>query len=490
MGKGKRAREERATFTKEPVKKSGFGDKLSAFFGKKAVKIIATVLVVAILVGGFGYLGIREIDKATGISLRNTVSITTENFEMNNAMVAYLFGTSYLEFYNQYYYYMSYLGLDPSVSLKKQNYGERTWFDYFMDMAVNSAKQILILAEGALADGEEFTEEDQKKMDETIDELKATAKANGMSLNSYLGQLYGNGIKEKDVRAVMEIQALASKKYESLTESYEFDAEDYEKYCEENKDKFYTMEYVYYKFDDAEKAAEVVETAKTYEEFVEYVKNYAVEKAEADKKEGTTVDADKVKEDAEADLEENTTTYAYAQSTELDKWLFDAERKVGDMYAADTAAYWVLETQSRNEDLTRNVRHILLDTEEKANELLAEWKKDPSVEKFTQLVKDNTLDPGSIDNGGLYENVAQGDMVTEFDEWLFNEERKLDDSAVVHAESTGYHVMWYVGDSALKTWEAKADSYLKSDAYEADYDLLEEAHTVNVDYKLLSKIPG
>ncbi len=490
MGKGKRSRENRMALPETPEKKT-VGTKLSEFFSKKVVRIIATVLVIAILVGGFGYLAVTEIDKSTGASLRATVSVTSEHYEVNNAMVQYVFGTVYNEFYNQYYYLIGYMDLDTSKSLKLQKYGERTWFDFFMDSTVIRLEEMLLLAEGGLANGMSLTEEDKAEIDESIEEMKTVAKANGFTFSSYLTEAFGIGVKEKDVRAVMEIQTLASNYLEVLTDTYEFDKEDYAKYCEENRGEFYTMSYVYYKFDTAEQAAECVEKATSYDEFVNYIKNFAVEKAKAEAKEGTTVDEEEIKKAVDEDLKENTKEeYAWSDSTDLDKWLFADERKVGDVRADSTSAYWVLETQSRNDSLTRDVRHILVDTKEKAEELLNEWRTDPTVEKFTALVKDNSMDPGSVDNGGLYETVAPGDMVTEFNDWLFDEERKAGDSSVVYSESTGYHVMWYVGESDIAVWEAKADKSLEADAYDADYEKLEEAHKLTFDYALLSKIPG
>ncbi len=490
MGKGKRSRENRMALPETPEKKT-VGTKLSEFFNKKVVKIIATVLIIAILVGGFGYLAVTEIDKSTGASLRATVSVTSEHYEVNNAMVQYVFRTVRNEFYNDYYYYLGYMGLDTSKSLKLQAYGERTWFDFFMDSTVIRLEEMLLLAEGGIANGMSLTEEDKTEIDESIEDMKAVAKENGYTFSSYLTDMFGTGVKEKDVRAVMEIQALASNYLDVLTETYDFDKEDYAKYCEENRGEFYTMSYVYYKFDTAEQAAECVEKATSYEEFVNYIKDFAVEKATAEAAEGTTVDEESTKAAVDEDLEENTKEgYAWSDSTDLDKWLFAEDRQVGDVYADSTSAYWVLETQSRDETMTRNIRHILVDTQEKAEELLNEWRKDPTVEKFTQLVKDNSMDPGSLETGGLYEDVAPGDMVTEFDEWMFAEERQLDDSSVVYSESTGYHVMWYVGEGSITVWEQNANNSLEADAYSADYEKLEEAHKLTYDYALLSKIPG
>ena len=111
------------------------------------------------------------------------------------------------------------------------------------------------------------------------------------------------------------------------------------------------------------------------------------------------------------------------------------------------------------EDYTIDVRHILYlsdadgdetvtDEEKaaakaKADAMLAEFRKDPSEERFAQLASENTEDPGSKESGGLYENVYRGQMVKTFNDWCFDSARKPGDTGVVETEY-GYHVMYFV----------------------------------------------
>ena len=36
-------------------------------------------------------------------------------------------------------------------------------------------------------------------------------------------------------------------------------------------------------------------------------------------------------------------------------------------------------------------------------------------------------------------------MVTEFNDWCFDPARQIGDTGIIHNESTGYHVMYFVG---------------------------------------------
>ena len=100
-------------------------------------------------------------------------------------------------------------------------------------------------------------------------------------------------------------------------------------------------------------------------------------------------------------------------------------------------------------------RHILItpeDTESEeswaaaektAKELLDQFLAgDKTEESFGKLATEHTMDPGSKDNGGLYQDFAQGQMVQPFDQWCFDAARKTGDTDVVKTDY-GYHVMYF-----------------------------------------------
>ena len=102
-----------------------------------------------------------------------------------------------------------------------------------------------------------------------------------------------------------------------------------------------------------------------------------------------------------------------------------------------------------------NVRHILLQPGEgedmsaaltQAENLYEEWKQNPTEDNFIALAGEHTTDPGSQSNGGLYEDVSPGQMVTNFNDWCFDESRQPGDHGIVETEY-GYHIMYFVGNS-------------------------------------------
>ncbi len=172
-----------------------------------------------------------------------------------------------------------------------------------------------------------------------------------------------------------------------------------------------------------------------------------------------------VAEDAE--LSENTTAGS-SLSSDLSAWLLDANRKSGDITVvrASTGCYVVVfGSRDDNRANTVNARHILINAEadddgnyteeakekakKKAEEILQEWEDgDKTEDSFAELATKYSEDTGSSANGGLYENIYPGQMVTEFDDFCFDESRKPGDTGIVFNEGSycGYHIIYFVGE--------------------------------------------
>lgn len=99
------------------------------------------------------------------------------------------------------------------------------------------------------------------------------------------------------------------------------------------------------------------------------------------------------------------------------------------------------------QDKTASARHILYLTEGKTDSEKAEILKKTeallvrarSGEDFAGLAKEYTEDPGSKDNGGLYENIAHGDMVKPFEDAVFSV--PVGEISDVVETEYGYHII-------------------------------------------------
>jgi parvulin-like peptidyl-prolyl isomerase len=196
-------------------------------------------------------------------------------------------------------------------------------------------------------------------------------------------------------------------------------------------------------------------------------------------------------------------------------WLSDTVRNAGDIAAVPYSdGYYVLLFLSAGLDdtATVDVRHILFKAEApvddeatadvdesvnaptqesldaakaKAQALLDEFNALPddkrTAEAFGELANENSEDTGSNTNGGLYRYVGEGEMVPEFDAWIFDSARQSGDTGLVAnvAEGSsyyGYHVMYFVGQDGPK-WHEMAEEALKGKDMTAWSDSILEPYT-------------
>lgn len=185
-------------------------------------------------------------------------------------------------------------------------------------------------------------------------------------------------------------------------------------------------------------------------------------------------------------------------------WVSDESRKAGDTYLFDNASdeeddssYTVTvdmftEAMHREDRASRNVGHILFSTSEyadadtakaKAEEVLAQIKNGLTKESFETAANEYTAD-----SAVFYENVVPGQMDTNFNDWLFDTERKEGDTDVVET-SYGYHIMYYLGEDAEQpVWEVNARGFVANEKLEEWFKGAMESYKVTVHETKLTKI--
>ena len=173
-----------------------------------------------------------------------------------------------------------------------------------------------------------------------------------------------------------------------------------------------------------------------------------------------------------------------AISSDYADWLFADGRSAGESEVfATSSGYSVVMFVSRDDNNynTVNVRHILVkvatsgedststdadwaECKSKIDEIQKDWEAtDQTEDDFAALATEKSEDTGSASNGGLYEDVYKGQMVTEFNDWCFDADRKVGDTGVVKS-SYGYHLMYFSGTGDLY-WKSLADTAKRN----ADY---------------------
>lgn len=462
----------------------------------KGIKILAVILAVVIVVG----LSIFNLVNGKGIFLRAKTAVKSENFSISGTTMGYFGGTTF----QQYYSILSYFGADTATSLKEQTCPmleeNGTWFDYFMDATKDTVKEMLALCEYAKANGIKLNEDSQNIIDENMAALAEMAAENNVTVDTYTRAVFLNGINEKDVRNAIELYALATRASEEFANSLDISLEAEEEYYAAHTEDFDGVDYYSYTMtlpteeeseeDEDNNAAEELGEAVTYTlalqgikdfaDFEAFVRNYEAyldpdaDKLELDKKVADTLKTHAVK----ADVADEKTA----------EFLFSA--KEGEVFFPETSdgTYTVVvlaKEAYRVETINRNVRHILIEADEEnpddnsaAQAILDELKAaDFSEEKWNELAAANSIDTGSNENGGLYENMIAGATYAEFNDWLFDEDRVEGDSGIVKTEA-GWHVMYYVGESDESAWMTAAKSGITSEKHEA----LVEEYSASVEF--------
>lgn len=268
MGKSKRIRADRARNTFESPER--FEKKNEA---KKAK--LTTIVLVCVLAAIIVLTTTLVVLDNTGTFLRASIVYQSDNFAIDGMMTTYMYNSTYSSWYSQLGEYTSY---------------------YINESYITSqAESILLMCEAAKAEGYTLVDEDYAKIDKSINTIKDAAREAGYSL----GQLYGQGVTEKDIRNLLELQQLASKiqsdKQDSVTDSFLSDAEAINKYFEENKTSLLAGAYVSAKTANAEWRTQLL-AAETVEQFKStFIKLYVTDKfvAEYQKSEKDKADADK-----------------------------------------------------------------------------------------------------------------------------------------------------------------------------------------------------
>ncbi len=413
----------------------------------------------------------------SGVLYTRTTALTIGDESYSPAEVNYYYANEYHTLVNQYGSYISMFGLDTSSGisgLDKQNcpmLENGSWRDYFLDSAKENMKQIKALTDYGKANGISLSDEELASVDTELAQLGDYAKTAGYSsANNLLAANYGNGVTTEIARQASLDTALASKVYSETYNALSYTDDELEAQYQSFNGEQDLFDFVVYNITAA--VDEGAEAPSDVAKVEAHADAEAVYMAYAD-----GADIEDIQErfaaavDSQFEGEAPTVrsgVHGSSLSAVYKDWLMDAGRQAGDasVFDDDAGSYVVVFlARDDNHYPTANIRHILIKAEAsedgtysdeakaaakaRAEEILAEFKAgDMSEESFATMATLYSEDEGSKTEGGLYENVYKGQMVQEFNDFLF-EGHKAGDTGIVYGESSsyaGYHVMYYVGE--------------------------------------------
>ena len=435
---------------------------------------------------------------------KNSTAATINGETYTAAEVNFYYQNSYAGFMNTYYYVLSLIGLDTSVSLESQTLNATaaamlettagiTWHEYFLNDALEEMAAIHNGLEKAAAEGFVYPEDVQLQYESAVTSLKAMAASSGLSEDAYLTNMFGSLMPadayKKELLKTLQYEAYITAHAESLTytlaeleEAYKLSPNDYD-----------AVSYEYLAIDgsalsttdangntvaatEEETAVAMAAAKKTAEELLKKYNAGSAMAVLSNASEGVTY------------TRKGSASYGGDTVT---AWLFDESRKIGDCEVVEGASgYYVLHLIDRfREDYnTIDVRHVLIqpatgtlsstdagyedeqkalwaDAKAQAEALYAEWQAGEKTEdSFALMAMNHSSDSSSI-NGGLYSKVYKGQMVSEFEDWCFANDRKTGDTGIVET-TYGYHIMYFSGEG-LPYWQSLVTEDLANeDAFE------------------------
>ena len=394
----------------------------------------------------------------SGILQRNATAVTIDGVDYSAADYSYYYNLIYQNYYGSYGSYT-----DMLVSA-----------DQLQSEALQQMK--FVQAALAKADEEGFTldEEGQETIQANIDTMKSRAQANGQSYSAYIKQVYGSLVTKSVFEKNLEKGLTANLYAQAYQDSLTYTDGDIDAEYEANPNDYDMVDYTYISIDASAESTTDDEgnTVEPTEE--ETAAAWEEGKALADElltawENGEDVSA-LVEEDERATM--TSSTGATYSSTAYVDWCFEDGRvagEIGTVEDEDNGRIYLVqfEDRYRDEHQSVNVRHILIteasldegveanqeNLEAKAQEILDTW--DGTEDGFAALANEYSQDGGSNTNGGLYENVLPGQMVTNFNDWCFDDSRKAGDTGIVYNEGyyTGAHIMYYVGTGDQIAWK-------------------------------------
>lgn len=530
--KAEQYRDERKARIAKSAKKNAHSMEARNTAKKVVNKVISIVLCAVIVLGvvafSLNYYGaLQRVIKIGGVGSDQSVTIAEYEYYYMRAYNQVRYQAQYYQ-----YYYQTSNGYDLSLTPEEQTQTtkdadgkEITWAEKLHEDTLEIIQLHKAYYNEALKMGLKLTKADEAFIDKQIEDLRDEAKSAGSnssssnsenkvtySLNAYLRKVYGGSINERFLRKQLKIQVLAQK---YLTERTNEIAKDYDQKDIDAEYKKDTTAYDFATFraytfktteltkedketDDALKARQAkanAEVKKNANDFYNAVTNDATFTAKAKELNKDTADYNVDKETKYSMLKST------AQSTfseDAAKWLFDSSTKVGSkkLFSDEENGKYivVLALSKPHQEQTVTARHILFQTKDQssgndlseeeiakkknqAEDVLKKFNEgDKTEDSFAALSNEYNEDTGSSSNGGLYEHIYPGQMVTEFNDWVFDANRKAGDVELVETDY-GYHIIYFVAkdgkdyyDSAIRSSKANKDIETETKALQEGKD--------------------
>lgn len=452
--------------------------------------VVVVVLVAALLVWNSGL--IPRHTTALEVNGHKYSVADMDFFYRQYVNSAYQQEQSMIDFYQQQLGQEMSHSFDPTQDLTTQYVDEektQSYHEFFLEQTKDQVVQITALVDAAKAEGFTPDEETQETMDHLLSELDEDLRENNFSgRDAYFRVYFGRSVNSKVYEKNMKLSILANS-YDAATRASltEYTDDDLKAYYNENSALYNSYDYDYAYF-DGQPVKETDDDGNTIEPTDEQKTEAmaaAKEKAEGliNAMKATPAEGENAPVFSNAaavyglsDTSRLRVLGTTVQNTVYGEWLMDSARKDGDieLFESEGNGYYVIQFHDAYfyDEPTVDVRHILAKAEmdegaeeptqaqmdaahDEAEELMKQFNAmapdEKTAEAFGELAEEHSDDGRNDDGtlytkGGLYENIHKGDMVENFNNWIFDASRKEGDVGLVENAGPGYfgwHVIYF-----------------------------------------------
>lgn len=527
--KAEQYRDERKARIAKSAKKNAHSMEARNTAKKVVNKVISIVLCAVIVLGvvafSLNYYGaLQRVIKIGGVGSDQSVTIAEYEYYYMRAYNQVRYQAQYYQ-----YYYQTSNGYDLSLTPEEQTQttkdadgNEITWTEKLHEDTLEIIQLHKAYYNEALKMGLKLTKADEAFIDKQIEDLRDEAKSAGSnssssdsknkvtySLNAYLRKVYGGSINERFLRKQLKIQVLAQKYLTERTNEIAkgYDQKDIDAEYKKDTTAYDFVTFRAYTFktteltkednetDDALKARQAkanAEVKKNANDFYNAVTNDATFTAKAKELNKDTADYN-VDEETKYSMLKSTAQSTFSEDAA--KWLFDSSTKVGSkkLFSDEENGKYivVLALSKPHQEQTVTARHILFQTKDQssgnalseeeiakkktqAEDVLKKFNEgDKTEDSFAALANEYNEDTGSSSNGGLYEHIYPGQMVTEFNDWVFDANRKAGDVELVETDY-GYHIIYFVAKDGKDYYDSTIRSSKANEDIETETKALQE----------------
>ncbi len=452
-------------------------DELRKARNKKNLQIITMIILIIAIIGVVTFLLVNYFAIPNGKEGKKmnyaSVAATVDDTKISRGMFNYY----YANIVNYYEQYASEVGLDTTKDYKTtyttdDDGNKISWYDFFKQEALEELETTTKFYTAGINAGITINEEQQKVIDEYVENARTSASAQNKTLDEYLNEYYGEYCSEETLKLFYEQYMISSAYQGYFAAQQTYDEKKIDEYFNEHMRDYQQINvcYLAVPYDETDdntkaKSQKLVDSymskikdkqsmldliPELYKDYISQDAEQALQSYEAmtdEQKEqyideyGAALTKEEAVKQATAAYEQSidmTINSSFAPfGDEISDWLFSDDTPIGAkqyyVISENGYAYIILKTEkpSVDESKTYAVRHILIqpkaddetkqqnleftdeqwkEAEEKANAVLEEVNKDKSELAFALLSEEKNEDTASTvaGLGGYYGGLYAG----------------------------------------------------------------------------------